>query len=87
VVINKKDLFTFDRFLDKIQSCKIHELKIQENFSEFIGDQVDDDDVLLEDTKTLLNSYIDGVDTELDRDRIKTQMHELMIEAETLEIA
>lgn len=87
VVINKKDLFTFDRFVDKIQTCKIFELKIQENFSEFVGDNVDDAEVLLEDTKTLLNSYIDGVDTELDRDRIKTQMHELMIEAETLEIA
>jgi DNA repair exonuclease SbcCD nuclease subunit len=87
VVINKKDLFTFDRFVDKIQSCKIHELKIQENFSEFVGDQVDDAEVLLEDTNTLLNSYIDGVDTELDKDRIKTQMNELMIEAQTLEIA
>jgi len=87
VVINKKDLFTFDRFVDKIQSCKIHELKIQENFSEFVGDQVDDAEVLLEDTNTLLNSYIDGVDTELDKDRIKTQMNELMIEAQTLEVA
>jgi hypothetical protein len=87
VVINKKDLFTFDRFVDKIQSCKIHELKIQENFTEFVGDNVDDAEVLLEDTNTLLNSYIDGVDTELDKDRIKTQMNELMIEAQTLEIA
>lgn len=87
VVINKKDLFTFDRFVDKIQSCKIHELKIQENFAEFVGDNVDDVEVLLEDTNTLLNSYIDGADTELDKDRIKTQMNELMIEAQTLEIA
>lgn len=87
VVINKKDLFTFDKFVDKIQSCKIHELKIQENFAEFIGENVADDEVLLEDTKSLLDSYVDGVDTELDRSRIKTQMHELMIEAETLEIA
>jgi hypothetical protein len=87
VVMNKKDLFTFDRFVDKIQSCKIHELKIQENFSEFIGDNVDDAEVLLEDTNTLLNSYIDGVDTELDKDRIKTEMNNLMIEAQSLEIA
>lgn len=87
VVINKSDVFTFDRFVDKIQSCKIHELKIQENFNEFIGDRVDDETILLEDTTSLLNSYIDGVDTELDKDRIKLQMHDLMTEAQTLEVA
>jgi hypothetical protein len=87
VVINKQDQFTFDRFVDRIQSRKIHELKIAENFSEFIGSNVEDENISLEDTSTLLNTYVDGVDTELDKDRIKTQMHELMIEAQTLEIA
>jgi len=87
VVINKKDLFTFDRFVDRIQNKKIHELKIQENFSEFIGSSVDDDNISLEDTTTLLNSYIDNVETELDKDRIKKEMYDLMIEAQTLEIA
>ena len=86
VVINKKDLLRFDQFVDKIQSRNIHELKIQENFAEFIGDNVDDDEVLLEDTNTLLNSYIDGVDTDLDKERIKNQMNDLMKEAQTLEV-
>jgi DNA repair exonuclease SbcCD nuclease subunit len=87
VVINKSDLFTFDRFVDKIQARKIHELKIAENFNEFTGSAVDDEDVSVEDTSTLLNSYVDAVDTDLDKDRIKAQMSELMIEAQTLEIA
>lgn len=87
VVINKSELFTFDRFIDRIQNRRIHELKIQESFSEFVGDQVEDESVSLEDTSTLLNSYIDNVDTELDRDRIKKEMHELMLEAQTLEIS
>ena len=87
VVINKSDLFTFDRFIDRIQNRKIHELKIQESFSEFVGDQVEDENISLEDTSSLLNSYIDNVETELDRDRIKKEMHDLMIEAQTLEIA
>jgi len=87
VVINKNDLFTFDRFVDRIQNRKIHELKIQENFAEFIGQNVDDESISLEDTSTLLNSYIDNVETELDKDRIKKEMHDLMIEAQTLEIA
>jgi hypothetical protein len=87
VVINKNDLFTFDRFVDRIQNRRIHELKIQENFSEFIGQNVEDENISLEDTSTLLNSYIDNVETELDKDRIKKEMHDLMIEAQTLEIA
>lgn len=86
VVINKNDLFTFDRFVDRIQNNRIHELKIQENFSEFIGQNVEDENISLEDTSTLLNSYIDNVETELDKDRIKKEMHDLMIEAQTLEI-
>lgn len=84
VVMNKSDLFTFDRFIDKIQSCKIHELKIAENFNEFVGENVEDEEVLLEDTNSLLNSYVDAVDTDLDKDRIKTQMLTLMQEAQTL---
>ena len=87
VVINKNDLFTFDRFVDRIQNKNIHELKIQENFSEFIGQNVEDDNISMDDTSTLLNSYVDNVETELDKDRIKKEMHDLMIEAQTLEIA
>ena len=87
VVLNKSDIFTFDRFIDRVQSQKIHELKIAESFSEFVGDNVNDSDVSLEDTTTLLNSYVDAVDTDLDKDRIKVQMNELMIEAQAMEIS
>ena len=86
VVINKNDLFTFDRFVDRIQARKIHELKIADNFNEFIGSSVNDDEIELEDTTSLLNTYVDAVDTELDKARIKVQMHELMIEAQTMEV-
>jgi hypothetical protein len=86
IVVNKNDLFTFDRFVDRIQARKIHELKIADNFNEFIGSSVNDDEVELEDTTTLLNTYVDAVDTDLDKDRIKVQMYELMIEAQTMEV-
>ena len=35
-MINKTDPFTFDRFIDNIQNQEIYELKIDENFKEFI---------------------------------------------------
>jgi hypothetical protein len=86
VVINKSDSFTFDRFIDRINNREILELKIAENFNEFIGSSVDDESVSVDDTPTLLNSYIDAVDTDLDKDRIKVEMSNLMIEAQALEV-
>lgn len=86
-VVNKTDAFVFDRFIDRIQNQDIYELKIAENFSEFAGDNVDGEGLEIEDTAQLVDNYIDNVDTELDKDRIKINMRELMTEAQALEIA
>lgn len=87
VVINKSDLFTFDRFIDKIQNQKIHDLKIAENFNEFIGENVEDEAISVEDTAELLDSYVEAVDTDLDKDKLKVNMRNLLAEAQTLEVA
>ena len=87
VVINRKNQFTFDRFVDRIQNRAIYDLKIQETFDEFIGSNVGDDEISLEDTTELLNTYIDGVETELSKERIKKDVYNLMTEAQSLEIA
>ena len=87
VVVNKSDIFVFDRFIDRIQNQDIYELKIAENFQEFIGENVDDEGLDVEDTSQLVDDYIDGVDTDLDKARIKVNMRELMTEAQALEIA
>lgn len=87
VVINKQDLFTFDRFVDRIQSRKIHDLKIAENFNEFLGENVEDESISVEETTELLDSYVDAVDTELDKEKLKLSMRNLHIEAQALEIA
>lgn len=86
VVYNKSDIFTFDSFVDRIQNRPIHELKIAENFSDFVGSSVDDENISIEDTSVLLDSYIDAVDTQLDKDIIKSKMRNLMTEAQALEI-
>ena len=87
VVVNKKDQFVFDRFIDRIQNQDIYELKIAENFSEFIGENVEDEEVNFDDTMTIVDSYIEAVDTDLDKDKIKVQVRELMTEAQALEVA
>jgi len=86
IVVNKSDPRTFELFIDRINSRKIHELKIAENFEEFVGASVDDDKVSVESTEDLLYSYIDAVDTPLNKNTIKGMVRELMVEAQTLEL-
>ena len=87
IVINKTDLYMFDKFVDKLQSIETYELKIAESFEEYLGESVDDEKISLEDTTELLDSYVNAVETDLDKDRIKSHMSDLMLEAQTLEIA
>jgi DNA repair exonuclease SbcCD nuclease subunit len=86
VVVNKKDPFVFDRFIDRLQDVDIHELKIAETFEEFSGENVEDDKVSLEDTSELLDTYVDAVQTDLDSVRIKGIVRELYVEAQNHEI-
>jgi len=86
-VVKKDDLYSFDKFVDKLNSCGLHELKISENINEFLGESVADSDVNIEDTETLIRSYIDAVETGLDKGRIKEQVHHLMLEAQSVQIA
>lgn len=87
VVVNKTNPLMFDKFIDKIQNQNIHELKIAENFNEFMGSSVEDESISFEDTADIVDSYVDAVETDLNKEEIKSQMRELMTEAQTLEIA
>ena len=87
IVVNKGDSFTFDRFVDRIQNQDIYELKIAENFSEFVGQNIADEGLEVDDTPKLMDDYIDGVDTDLDKNKLKINMRDLMTEAQSLEIA
>lgn len=86
IVVNKKDPFKFDRYIDRLQDVDTHELKIAETFEEFAGDNVEDDKVSLEETTELLDTYIEAVQTDLEKDRIKTIVRELYVEAQNNEI-
>jgi hypothetical protein len=83
IVASKQDPHMFDGFIDRIQSLDPFELKIIESFGEFAGDSIDDDDLILEDTHSLLNSYVDAVSTNLDKEKIKTMLHALYAEAQS----
>jgi len=87
IVTNRSDMKKFERYIDRIQQQKIYELKIAEDFNEFRGENVRDEDLKVDDTETLIYNYIQEVDTDLDKDRIKSVVSDLMIEAQSVEIA
>lgn len=86
IVTNRSDIKKFEQYIDRIQKQKIYELKIVEDFKEFRGESVSDD-ISVDDTETLIYNYIQGVDTDLDKDKISSLVSELMIEAQNVEIA
>lgn len=85
IVASKKDPYAFDKYIDKILANEPFEYKIVENLNEYAAENVDDTDVNIADTVTLLNTYVDAVDTTLDKDRIKRKLQELYIEAQNIE--
>jgi hypothetical protein len=88
VVVNKKDFYQFDRFIDKVLSeSGAHEIKIVEDFSELDAANVDDAIIEnAEDTMTLLERYIDELDVTLDKKRLTSMMKSLYVEASDLEL-
>ena len=87
IVVNKKDLYQFDQFIDRVLKTDCHEVKIIEDFSDLDANTVSDDIVEnTEDTMTLLSKYIEELDTSLDKGRLTSLQRQLYTEAQDLEI-
>jgi len=86
IVEKRENPFVFDRLIDRINQLGVHDLKIAETFDEFTGANVDDEGISVEDTSELLNGYVDNVETDLDKDKIKGIMRSLYVEASNMEI-
>lgn len=82
LIVSKKTDFTrFDHFVDKLYQCNLIDLKIIEDFSEF-EDEALGEDINLEDTMTLLKEYVDSVETDLSKQKIKNLLQSLYVEAQ-----
>ncbi len=87
VIVDKKtNPFMFDKFIDKIAVINTHELKIVENFQEFLGENVKTDLESIDNTTELMSTYVDSVSTDLDKNKIKVLMNSLYNEAINEEI-
>jgi DNA repair exonuclease SbcCD nuclease subunit len=85
VVVDKSDYYKFDKFTQKLYNKGCHEIKIVEDLSEFESGEIDEE-INLEDTVSVLGNYIDSVETDVDRDRIKSYMRGLYTEAINIEV-
>jgi DNA repair exonuclease SbcCD nuclease subunit len=85
IVINKTDYYKFDKFIQKLYNKGCNEIKIIEDLSEFeegeVGEEID-----LEDTLSVLSHFIDSIETDSDKEEIKTFMKSLYTEAINAEV-
>ena len=84
IVQNKTDFNKFDGFLKKIYKQSPHDVKILEDFAEFQDGEIDEE-LNLEDTMNILTSYVESVETNIDKEKIKGFLRGLYAEAQTLE--
>ena len=85
VVVNKTDLYKFDRFVNMMYEQEPYEVKIIEDLSEFNEGRIDAE-INLEDTLSILGNYIDSVQTDGDKESIKTFVKGLYLEAINQEV-
>lgn len=84
IIEKKSDHYLFEQFVKKIQSeGKVYDLKILESFNEFEGSnvEIDKDNIKVEDTPKLLDSYIENAETDLSKERLKNLAKSVYIEA------
>ena len=86
IVINKTDLYKFDRFINRVYQSNPLDVKIVEDFSEFTEGEVDEN-INLEDTSSVLSNYVDSLETDIDKEKIKSFMKSLYTEALNRDVA
>ena len=82
IVRKKSDVKKFEKFIDKLYSSNVSELKVVENF-DFTGWYGKEDlaDFESEDTLSILNRYVEEAEVDLNKSTIQTLLQEIYQEA------
>lgn len=83
-VRNRTNSYLYDMFLNRLNECGAADVKSVEDSLNMGSVQVDDMIAEAKDTKDILNSYVDNLDTKLEKTRIKRVIDELYTEAMSL---
>ena len=86
IVTHKQDYNKFDKFIEAMYINEVAELTINEDFSEFETDALDGETMNIEDTMTLLSDYVDAIESDRDKEKLKTLLKTLYVEAQNLEL-
>ena len=79
IVRKKSDIKKFEKFIDKLYSIGVADLKIVENFQLIVSEEFETEES--EDTMSILSRYIDESETELNKPVIKSLIKEIYQEA------
>ena len=88
VVVNKTNPYLFDKFMTNLYDVNPIDVTIAEDFADLTEGVEDDMINEAEDTITIINKFVDGIQEEhIDNDKLKTVLKELYVEALNLEQA
>ena len=88
VVVNKTNPYLFDQYMNKLYNVNPNDITIVEDALDLTEDGEDDTIDETEDTITIINKYVDNLQTDgIDNGKLKTMMRELYVEALNLEQA
>ena len=79
IVEEKRDYTQFENFVEQLYRTGVHDVKIVETLVD--TEAVDDVDLNVKDTLTLLSEYIDEIDLSVDKTDLKKLMQSLYIES------
>jgi DNA repair exonuclease SbcCD nuclease subunit len=84
IVTNKTNPFLFDQFIEKIYQIQPADVSVIENLEYHSNDVTELN--MAEDTLTILGKYVDGMELDVDKVRIKEKLKELYIEAANMDV-
>lgn len=85
VVSNKSNGLLYDMFLDNIYKVSPLDLTIVEDFTDY--SEISEEDIVdqSDDTVTILDKYIEGIEVGVDKSKLKNLMRDIYLEAQNLE--
>ena len=82
IVLNKTDNQVFDKFVERLYNeISVYDLNIIEDFSDIKASVRDDILEMGEDTLTFLNNYVDQIETDVNKSKLKQYLKSIYIEA------
>jgi len=82
IVLNKTDDMKFDKFVERLYNeITVHDLNIIEDYSDIKASVRDDIVEMGEDTVTFLNNYVDQLETDVNKTKLKEYLKSFYIEA------